>query len=474
MLISEEPARSASWRRSADLLIFYEIVTQLRYNLAMQDYKNKKVLIFGLGLNDGGVGSAKFFARQGAKVKVTDLKSAEILKTSVGMLKDFPDIEYTLGEHKYEDIDWADLVIKNPAVKPGNQYIEYAKKNGKKVLGDFGIFLEYVNPSRIIGVTGTKGKSTTASLIYEILKTEKDNVVFAGNIGKSVLETIEHITPETLVVLEISSFHLEDFELKKVSPKYAVITNIYPDHLNYYKNMDEYIAAKKIIGQFQTKEDFLFLRKDDPETTKPEFLNQLKGQLIYFSNSDLPADFQPKLPGSHNRENMAAALKVAEKFEIDQQKALEIIASFSGVPFRMQLIKELSRIKIYNDTAATGPDAAIAAMKTLPRSIVIAGGMNKNMDYTEYLKVLQENAKEVFFLEGDSTDIILSSLRAERSNLPIHGPYNNLETLLEEVKKVTKHGDTILFSPGATSFNLFQNEFDRGRKFNEAVEKVFP
>ena len=153
----------------------------------MPEYKNKKVLIFGLGLNQGGVGSAKFFASHGARVRVTDLKTKEVLQTSIDELKQFLDIEYTLGEHKNEDIKWADLIIKNPAVKPTNPYIEYAKKIGKPVDMDMGIFLQNVKPSQIIGITGTKGKSTTSSLIYEILKETKNaiaqNVVFAGNIG---------------------------------------------------------------------------------------------------------------------------------------------------------------------------------------------------------------------------------------------------------------------------------------------------
>src|SRR3989344_4837156 len=155
------------------------------YNTRVMDqFKGQKVLVFGLGLNQGGVGSAKFFAKNGALVRVTDLKSQEILQPSINELKSYQ-IEYTLGEHKNEDIEWADLIIKNPAIKPGNQYIEYAKSLGKRVEMDMGIFLEFVKPSQIIGVTGTKGKSTTSSLTYEVLKftARVDNIIFAGNIG---------------------------------------------------------------------------------------------------------------------------------------------------------------------------------------------------------------------------------------------------------------------------------------------------
>ncbi|MDO8618704.1 MAG: UDP-N-acetylmuramoyl-L-alanine--D-glutamate ligase [Candidatus Daviesbacteria bacterium] len=439
----------------------------------MDEFKGKNILVFGLGLNQGGVGTALFFAKNGANVRVTDLKSKEILQSSLDQLKEFPEITYILGEHKNEDIDWANLIIKNPGVKPGNQYIEYAKSKSKQVELDMGIFLDYVNPSQIIGITGTKGKSTTSSLIYEILRSAGENVILAGNIGKSVFDVIPHINKETLVILELSSFQLEAFDLHKLSPKYAVITNIYPDHLNYYKSMEEYIAAKKIIGKYQTNSDYLFINEQDKTLNNPQFLKGLQGKIIYYSAQDLPADFQPSLKGEHNKSNIAASLAVAKAFDITEDQALNAVQNFKGVDFRQQLIKEWGGVKIINDTTATGPDAAIQALKTYPNSILICGGMNKGMDYTEFAKVVDENVKKVFFLEGDSTDAIISSLRAQRSNLKIHEPYNNLEKLLNDVKDFAKSGDTILFSPAATSFNLFQNEFDRGRKFNESVQKIF-
>lgn len=425
-----------------------------------------KVLIFGLGLNEGGVGSAAFFAKKGDDVRVTDLKSAEILKSSLDKLKGYP-IQYTLEEHKYEDITWADLIIKNPAVKPGNPYIEYAQKNNKTIETDMGIFLKHVRPDQIIGITGTKGKSTTSSLIYEVLKSTNKDVVFAGNIGKSVLDTIPFVKENTLVVLEISSFQLEAFNAHKISPKWAFITNIYPDHLNYYSSMDEYTAAKKIIGLYQKSDDFLFINKNDPITTSSEFLKNLKGQIVYYSLSDLLEDFNPSLKGEHNKTNIAGAWALGKSFGIDKSLLLQTLSSFKGVPFRLELIKEWRGVKIYNDTAATSPEAGIQALKTFPQSIVICGGMNKKMDYTKYTKTLAENAKKIFFLEGDSTKEIQKLLNYNSPR------YNDLISLLIDVKKVAESGDIILFSPAATSFNLFQNEFDRGRKFNEAVEKVF-
>ncbi len=445
------------------------------------------VLIFGLGLNEGGVGSAKFFAQKGDQVKVTDLKTKEALQPSLDQLRDFPNISYTLGEHKNEDINWADLIIKNPAVKPGNSYIEYALKNNKKVETDMGIFLQSVLPSQIIGVTGTKGKSTTSSLIYEVLKAEgperSRRVVFAGNIGKSVLDTIPFVNNDTLVVLEISSFQLEAFDAHKVSPHWAVITNITPDHLNYYKSIDEYIQAKKVIGKYQKEEDFLFLKKDDPITTQSNFLKDFKAQIIFYSKNDLPTDFHPNLLGEHNLENISAVYNLGKIFDINSDLLLKSLSEFKGIPFRMELIKEWNGVKIYNDTAATSPESGLQAIKALRSHIgsgklniiLICGGMNKGMDYTEYAKKISKSVKKVFFLEGDSTEEIKKKLSAISYQLSdkIAGTYNNLEKLLTDVRQIAQPEDMILFSPAATSFNLFQNEFDRGRKFNSAVEKVF-
>jgi len=461
----------------------------------MNNFKGKKVLVFGLGLNQGGVGSAQFFASKGAIVKITDLKTKKVLESSINQLKKFPGITYTLGKHKYEDIDWADLIIKNPAVKPSNPYLQYAQKHHKKIETDMGIFLQHVKPDQIIGVTGTKGKSTTASLIYEVFKktfgvnlshtrggirTHRwKNVILAGNIGVSVLETIPLIKKDILIVLEISSFQLEAFKKHRVSPRWAVITNITPDHLNYHQSMKDYINAKKIIAQYQKTEDFLFLPTDlvgrVRRTYEVNLLKGIRSKIIYFSKQNLPADFKPSLLGEHNKENIAAALAVGKIFGLNKTSILKTLSQFKGIPFRMELAKIWNGVKIYNDTAATSPEAGIQAIKTFPGCILICGGMNKGMDYTEYATAIVKNVKKVFFLEGDSTDSILLSLRGakRRGNLKIYGPYNNLEKLLADVKEIAKPGDIILFSPAATSFNLFQNEFDRGRQFNKAVEKVF-
>lgn len=437
-------------------------------------FKGLKVLILGLGANQGGVGTTKFFAQAGAKVKVTDIKNKIDLESSLRKLEEVAGIEYTLGEHKYEDLDWADLIIKNPAIKPNNPYLLYALNHHKQVEMDMGIFLQFVDSTQIIGITGSKGKSTTATLIYEILKEAGKKVILAGNIGKSVLDTIPLIQKDSIVVLELSSFQLESFAKHKASPHIAVITNIFPDHLNYYGSMVQYIEAKKIIAREQTLSDFLFLKKDDAITNSVDFLKDLEAQIIYFSAADLPNQFSPKLPGQYNLWNMAAALAVTKALDANEDVALKVMQDFIGIEFRLQLIKDINGIKIYNDSAATMPNSTIEAIKSLPNSILICGGMNKNLDYKEMAKAIAESAKMIFFIDGDATDEIKNQFKIQNLKFKIiQGTYSDLEILLEDVKKVAKPGDIILFSPGATSFNFFQNEFDRARKFNQAVEKVF-
>jgi len=335
---------------------------------------------------------------------------------------------------------------------------------------DLHIFFEFISPKQLIAVTGTKGKSTTASLIYEVLKDNLD-VVLAGNIGKSMLSLLPSIDSKTLIILELSSFQLQALDDLKISPHISVLTNIFPDHLNYHSSMEEYAKTKKLVSQFQTSDDYTIINKDSSILNLSEFQKDLLGKILYFSSSDLPDNFHPQLPGDHNKENFAAALTVARIFNISTTDALNSMEKFTGVDFRLQLITVIgdNKIKIYNDSAATTPQATIAALKALPNSILIAGGMNKDLSYLEMAETIDGYAKRVYFLEGDATEEL--KLRMHETD-KIMGTYNDLEELLADILEEAEKEETILFSPGATSFNLFQNEFDRGKKFNQALNKV--
>lgn len=434
------------------------------------NFKGKKILVLGLGINQGGLGSAKFFAKAGAQVTVTDLKTEDQLKSSLDELKEFSNIKYILGKHDYQDIDEADLIIRNQALKPNNEYRIYAEKAGKKIETDVGVFLDYVKADQLVGVTGTKGKSTTSSLIYEVLKASGKKVVHAGNIGKSVLDALSEIDQDTLVVLEISSFQLEAFDSHKISPHWAVITNIHPDHLDYYGSMENYIAAKRVIAENQTEKDYLFLNRNDQTTNSPEFLKGIKSQIVKYSAEDLPEGFDLTIPGDHNKENAAATLAVAKTFNIPEEATLEAMQKFPGVPFRLELIKEWEGVKIYNDTAATGPTAALSALNSFRNPIMIIGGVDKGLPYEELAFALDRKAKAVYFLDGTATDKIKSLMKVLKIQ---RSTYFDLDSLLKDLQVEVEKGDIVLFSPGAASFNMFQNEFDRGRKFTASVEKIF-
>lgn len=450
-------------------------------------FKDTKVVVMGLGLHGGGVGTARFFCEQGAKVLVTDLKTEEQLKESIKKLKDF-DIEYHLGGHKKEDFIKTDFVIKNPDVPNDSPYLAVAVKHNVPVKTDIGIFFDLMEDNQIIGVTGSKGKSTVATLIYQFLKSKEPDTILAGNIGTSVLEALSKIKKKSKIVLELSSFELED--LNK-SPRTAVITNILPDHLNRYKTINEYIEAKKMIFRNQKKNDILVLNYDDPRArefvsfSKTYFYSIkekpknpaafLKGKEVFFDDKFKPtcslSDF--KLFGEHNISNLLAAVSAAKLLKIPCANIRKVLKNFKGVPFRQEFIAEKKGVKYFNDTTATMPDAVCQAIRTFrqrfPRSkiILIAGGQDKVLDYKVLAKEIKNKIDYLVLLPGTATDKLKKELKSF-----IFFPVESMEKAINKASKLAKKGDIVLLSPGGASFNLFKNEFDRGEQFNKWVRRI--
>lgn len=447
-------------------------------------FQNKKVLVMGLGLNGGGVSVAKFFAQCGSDVLVTDLKTESELKKSLNSLKKFPSIKYRLGEHSEDDFKNVDLVIKNPAVPFSNRFIKIARENNVPVETDISVFFNLC-PGRIIGITGTKGKSTVTSLIYFILKEKSKDTVLAGNIGVSPLEFLRKIKETTNVVLELSSFELE--KLKK-SPHIAVITALYPDHLDRYKTFKKYIDSKKSIFSKQNKNDFLVLDFDNLETkklvkeaksnvlfysTKVKKDGYLKDDFLFFKNGKIIKVSELKIFGDHNISNALAAISVAKILNIENEFICKALKSFTGVPHRQEFIKEVGGVKYFNDTAATMPNAVVAAIKTFksrfPKSnlTLIAGGQDKGLDYKDLKKQIKANVDSLVLLPGTGSEKIIDGLKTKN--------IYNVISMAEAVKKaseISKPGDIVILSPGAASFNLFKNEFDRGEKFVSSVKRL--
>ncbi len=420
-----------------------------------QFFSHKKITLMGLGLLGRGVGDAQFLAKYCGELIVTDLKTEKELKSSVAKLKKYKNIKFTLGGHRLEDFRNRDLIIKAAGVPLSSQFIDEAEKNQIPVLMSTALFAKFASEAgaKIIGITGTRGKSTTTQLIYEILQSARwrdgKKVWLGGNVrGVSTLALLPKIKSGDLVVLELDSWQLQGFGTLQISPQIAVFTNFMPDHLNYYHgDMQKYFADKANIFKYQNKGDKLFWGGEVPA---------------------LPKSWKIKLPGQHNRKNMALAVAVARELGV-LEKIIKLTAeNFAGVPGRLELVKIWRGIKIYNDTTSTTPAATLAALEALAgkkKLVLIMGGADKTLDMSELLAKLGKYCKEVILLPGTGTDKIKSLVPDARLT-------KDLPEALKLGLNSCRRGDTLLFSPAFASFGLFKNEFDRGEQFNKLVKKL--
>ena len=470
----------------------------------IKNFKNLRVTIMGLGLHGGGIGAVEFLAGEGAKVLVTDLKAPDRLASSLRRLAKYRDIKFILGQHRSEDFTKADLIIKNPAVNPQSRYLELARKNKIPIETDMGIFIELC-PCPIIGVTGSKGKSTTAALVYKLFSSKIDKICLAGNIRVSVLSKLKELTKKSLCILELSSWQLDDMILHKRSPCVAIVLNLIPDHLNRYQNFQAYVEAKKHIFYYQTKKDILILNFDDPivksfsEEAKSQVIffgknltgkipqNQigayLKDNELYFRNETEPIMKLEEivLKGEHNIYNILAALTLAKIYHLSDNLINRSLKNFVPLEGRIEFIKEAEGIKFYNDTSATIPDAVMAAIKSFPDTkniVLISGGEDKELDYSDLAKTIVKRVKKLILLKGSASDKIIRELKellgsdAKYVKLVAGDNLTDMKEVVKLAMDFCAKGDIILLSPGAASFNLFDNEFDRGDQFKRAVKEI--
>jgi len=435
-------------------------------------FKDKKVLILGLGLLGRGVKDALFFAEAGARVTVTDLKTKEQLKESIKQLQPY-NIKYTLGKHSEEDILDTDLIIRNAGVPANSPFLQLAYAKKINVDMDESLFAQYC-PCPIIGITGTRGKSTTTTLIYSILKKlyTKGQVYLAGNIqGEATLPLIKVIKPNDLVVLELSSWQLQGFAPKKISPHIAVFTNIYEDHLNSYPNMEAYICDKKNIYAFQKKSDYCVMNKDNAYTAK--LAAEVRAKLIWFSEKDLGKDWVLTMLGKHNRENAAAALAFSTIFKLPFDKVKEIITTFPGLEHRLEFVTKINDVTFINDTTSTTPVAGKKALESIKApTILIAGGATKNLNQKLFAQAIAKKVKAVILLDGTATNELEEQIIKAGGAEKISGRYNNFAEAIKHAYAISLPGDTVLLSPGCASFGLFVNEFDRGLQFKKIVNQL--
>jgi UDP-N-acetylmuramoylalanine--D-glutamate ligase len=414
-------------------------------------------------------------------VTVTDKKDESRLSQSIDKLSHLP-IKFRLGEHKLEDFLEADVIFIGPSVPWTTYEVVQARKKQIPVEMEMS-FIAANWPGKMIGITGTRGKSTTTHLIYNLLKESGFNVNLGGGLpGVSTIEYLKNANENSWLVAELSSWALSGFHRKKISPHIAVFTNFYPDHLNYYKNLEDYFYDKQAIYQYQRKDDFFIANsslKNLIDKTRDQFFNG-KPQTIkksvtsFFNKQDFPSELT-YLKGDHNLENAAAALKVAEILKINKNKAIKIIKNFNGLPYRLQVVGKKGNVIFVNDTTSTTPIATIKAIESLKdkKIILFLGGNSKNLPKDILINQLI-NTEKIILLAGSFTDEILPVLK-EKYYEKLAGPFNNLDQAVEQGYKLAKNikeEGYLLFSPGATSFAMFNNEVHRGEEFNKYVKKI--
>jgi len=407
----------------------------------MNNYKDKKVAILGYGIE--GQDAEKFLKSQGAEITILDKK---------------------FGVNYLDNIKKFDILVRSPGVYRFLPQIVEAEKSGVVITSAIEIFFENC-PGKIIGVTGTKGKGTTSTLIYEILKAGGEDVYLAGNIGKPYLGLLPKLKKESWIVIEMSSFQLIDMN---VSPHIAVVLNITTDHLNWHKDREEYVNAKQNIVSHQIYDDFAVINVEY-ETPK-SFEKIAKGKIIEFSKDTLDAKFKKGLllRGEHNLENIAAAVAVGKILEIDDNKILEVVRGFKGLEHRLELVGEVNGVTFYNDSFATGPQPTIAAINSFsePETLIL-GGSDKGLDYSELQAKIEkkDNVKNLILI-GDIGEKIGRDIKGK--NIISLGK-TSMTQIVKKAREVTPKGGVVILSPAAASFDMFKNYKDRGLQFKEAV-----
>lgn len=428
----------------------------------------------GLGLHGGGEGVARYLVKKGAKVTVTDLKTKTQLEPTLKKLANLP-IKYVLGQHRLGDFEKADLIIRNPDVPLDSPFLKTARQHKIPILMEINLFWEEFSCRKIIGVTGTKGKTTTASLIKAALSSAGLKVALGGNLGISLLEILPKADKNTWAVLELSSWQLEGLKNQQSSPHLSVITNIFPDHLNRYRSMKDYVSAKKLIFAYQKKSDYLILNQENSWTKKLQ--KEAPGKVVFFSKKDVPKSWQEKIKirGDHNLANIAAALAIAKILKLEPDSVKKGIISFSGLEHRLEKVNSIKGVKFYNDSAATNPSASQMAIRSFSQPLIwILGGTDKNLSFAALIKEAQRktNLKALILLAGTATEKIKTEIEKYPVRAKILGPFDQLLPAVYQAYKIARAGDIVLLSPGAASFGMFQNEFDRGNQFKKIVNDL--
>lgn len=434
--------------------------------------KEDKIAILGYGIE--GKALHKYFQQKG-------LENITIFDENISD----PSFEHVISE-----LDKYDFVYRSPGIHKDHPELVKAGNAGVTVSSSTQLFFDNC-PCKIIGVTGTKGKGTTSSLTYEILKEAGKNVYLGGNIGQSPLEFLDKLTETSIVVLELSSFQLHDITK---SPYIAVVLNTTSDHLDYHKDREEYLSAKEGIVKYQTSDNILIINNDYPY--KDRYSALTKGKILKVSQNKLVENGacvqenqiiltdkgvkhsicridEVGLIGPHNQENIMPAATVCHKLGVPLEIIRKVVKTFTGLPHRLELIREVSGVKYYNDSFSTTPETCIAAIQSFSTPIIlIAGGSEKHSDYTD-LGIAIAAAKNVklVILMGETANEIKKSIPTEEKIAPIN-MVDSYKSAFNLAYRQAEKGDTILMSPASASFDMFKNYKQRGDTFRKWVESL--
>src|SRR6266853_3698854 len=456
------------------------------------ELKNKRVLVVGLGRS--GVSSAIFLQEHGAKVIVSDSKREAQLQSEVPSLLD-RGISIETGQHGERTFRDQDLIVVSPGVPSDQPQLQHARTLGIPVIGEVELAFRFLK-GKVLAITGSNGKTTTTTLVGEILAKSGKKTLVGGNIGTPVISLAGQSTPDTMVVLEVSSFQLESIE--QFCPWIAAVLNITPDHLDRHHTFQAYVDAKARIfekqhagraGEKQNASDFAVLNADDP--TCVALKDKVKGSLLWFSrkqrvengafvNGDQivfrqNGQEQPvlsrsdiQLKGEHNLENVLAAVAMAMVAGCTPQQVRQAVKEFRAVEHRLELAATINGVTFYNDSKATNVDATMKALESFPANIhIILGGKDKGSDYTMLNDLLRQRAKRVYTI-GAAAAKIESQIASAAEIVPSH----TLENAIRNASESAQAGDVVLLAPACASFDQFQNYEHRGRVFKEVVQSL--
>ena len=448
--------------------------------------KNKKIAVIGVGVSN--IPLIDYLFEKKAKVTIFDDREEEkISKDIFDKIKKYK-YDYYFGKRNLDNLHGFEVIFRSPSCLPTKPELVREKERGAVVTTEIEQLIKMA-PCKVIGITGSDGKTTTTTLTAKILEDGGYNVYLGGNIGIPLFTKLKEIKPEDIIVLELSSFQLMDME---VSPDISAITNITPNHLNVHKDYQEYIDAKKNIYKHQKSTGILVLNADNELTNSCQ--NDANGDVILFSSKQrldygyivedgiikecndgirrhLISQDEIKLKGIHNLQNICTALALTKDL-VSTEKALNTIKEFSGVKHRLELVRVLNGVEWYNDSASTSPTRGISALNSFNKEIVlIAGGADKNLDYTPLGIKIVEKVKSLILI-GQTASKIYEAVKIEEEKQNKKVDIHMCETFkqsLELAKRIAKPGQIVLFSPASTSFDMFKDMYDRGDKFRKEV-----